>query len=130
MERVPEMGSRKDMSERQTLARVDGDDRRNKVLKARDLVYKKNYAVTSPHIQALLKDESLIPTQVGMGSNGLIMFMLTTAECLFRQTARFRPECICNAGGRSPARIRARGLESSSNSSSTHARQFERKQIV
>jgi hypothetical protein len=85
------------MLERQILVRVDGDDRRNKVLKARGLIYKNNYAVTSSHIQMLLKGESLIPTLVSVGPKGLITFMLTVAECLFGETTHFRLQCVCNA---------------------------------
>jgi hypothetical protein len=68
MSSIPDMGTEQDMSQRQILARVDNDTQRNKILDALRLVYEKNYAITSPHIQKLLKDESLIPTLVGVSA--------------------------------------------------------------
>jgi hypothetical protein len=61
---VPDMGTQQDMTQRQLLVRVDNNDRQNKILDARRLIYERNYAINSPQVQALLKDESLIPTTV------------------------------------------------------------------
>lgn len=66
MTSVPDMGSEQDMSQRRSLARVADDNQRNKVLDARHLIYEDNYAVGSVHVQKLLRDESLIPTLVGV----------------------------------------------------------------
>jgi hypothetical protein len=61
---VPDMGTQQDMTQRQLLVRVDNNDRQNKILDARRLIYERNYAINSPQVQALLKEESLIPTTV------------------------------------------------------------------
>ena len=61
---VPEMGTPNDMRRRQLLARTDDDSRRNKVLSARKLIYERNYAVNTPQIERLLRDQSLVPTTV------------------------------------------------------------------
>lgn len=60
------MGMRQDMKERKTLARVDDDDRRRKIELARDIIYKKNYAVDNANVEAILKPQSLVPTDVSL----------------------------------------------------------------
>lgn len=52
------------MRQRVTLARVDDDANRRKVETARDIIYKKNYAVDSAAVEAILKGESLVPSSV------------------------------------------------------------------
>jgi len=64
LERVPKMGMARDMRQRVTLARVDDDANRRKVETARDIIYKKNYAVDSAAVEAILKGESLVPSSV------------------------------------------------------------------
>ena len=64
MEHVPEMGTPSDMRQRQLLVRTDDDSRREKVLRARELIYERNYAVNTPKIEELLRDHSLVPTTV------------------------------------------------------------------
>ena len=64
MEHVPEMGTPNDMKRRQLLVHIDDDSRRGKVLRARDLIYERNYAVNTPKIEELLRDQSLVPTIV------------------------------------------------------------------
>ena len=54
------------MKERKTLARVDDDDRRCKIELARDIIYKKNYAVDNANVEAILKPQSLVPTDVSL----------------------------------------------------------------
>lgn len=71
MTSVPDVGSEQDMSQQQVLAQVDGGNLQNKILDAHNLIYKRNYAVNSPCIQKLLKDESLIPTMVSVDSTGI-----------------------------------------------------------
>lgn len=63
---VPDMGTQQDMTQRQLLVRVDDNNRQNKIRDARKLIYERNYAVDSAPVQALLKDESLIPTTVSV----------------------------------------------------------------
>ena len=56
------------MKQRQLLVRTDNDSRRNKVLRARELIYERNYAVNTPQIERLLRDQSLVPTAVSEDS--------------------------------------------------------------
>ena len=58
------IGMKKDNLQRQVLARRDTQERRNKIVAARQLIYKKNYVVDTPQVEALLKKESLVPTKV------------------------------------------------------------------
>lgn len=53
-----------DMKQRETLARVDNEDRRWKVNSAREIIYKKNYAVDNDNVETLLQPQSLVPTSV------------------------------------------------------------------
>jgi hypothetical protein len=55
---------KQDMQQRETLARIDDERRRNTVATARDIVYNKNYAVNSKTLQPLLTEQSLVPTSV------------------------------------------------------------------
>jgi hypothetical protein len=63
------MGMVRDMRQRVTLARVDDDANRHRVETARDIIYKKNYAVDSTAVEAILKEESLVPSSVGAMSS-------------------------------------------------------------
>jgi hypothetical protein len=56
----------RDMQQRQTLGRFDDESRKRKVGMARDIIYKKNYAVDNDAIDELLADQSLVPTLVGL----------------------------------------------------------------
>jgi len=58
------MGMVQDMKERKTLACVDDEHRRRKIELARDIIYKQNYAVDNDNVEALLKEQSLVPTSV------------------------------------------------------------------
>ena len=53
-----------DMKQRETLARVDNEDRRWKVNSMREIIYKKNYAVDNDNVETLLQPQSLVPTSV------------------------------------------------------------------
>ncbi|KIJ57944.1 hypothetical protein HYDPIDRAFT_34653 [Hydnomerulius pinastri MD-312] len=61
-DRVHNMGSERDMLQRHILARSDTEERRRKVTAARRLIYEQQYVVDTPQVEALLKDESLVPT--------------------------------------------------------------------
>jgi hypothetical protein len=61
---VENLGTIRDMTRRKTLARVDDDTRRRQVEMARDIIYKKNYAVNSSAVENILKEKSLVPTAV------------------------------------------------------------------
>jgi hypothetical protein len=58
------MGKRRDMAQRDTLARVDDVDRRHRIATARNLIYEKNYAVDSAAVKRLLQKDSLVPSAV------------------------------------------------------------------
>jgi hypothetical protein len=58
------MGKPQDMKQRETKARVDDNNRMRKVNTAREIIYKKNYAVDSEPVETLLKEQSLVPTPV------------------------------------------------------------------
>jgi hypothetical protein len=60
------MGMKRDMKQRETLARVDNESRRQKVAAAREIIYNKNYAVNTDHVEALLRPQSLVPTTVSV----------------------------------------------------------------
>jgi hypothetical protein len=57
------MGKRQDMKDRDTLARVDNETWRRKIDIAREVIYKRNYAVDSEAVETVLKAESLVPTR-------------------------------------------------------------------
>ncbi|KIJ65337.1 hypothetical protein HYDPIDRAFT_28047, partial [Hydnomerulius pinastri MD-312] len=57
-----DVATERNMLGRQLLLRFDSKARREKVLKARKLMYEENYAVNTPQIEVLLKDESLVAT--------------------------------------------------------------------
>lgn len=60
------VGMAQDRTRRVSLARVDNNERRSKVIAARRLIYSSNYAVDSAAIQHLLKPKSWTPTTVRM----------------------------------------------------------------
>jgi hypothetical protein len=55
---------RQDMTQRRTLARVDDVKRRNRVEMAHEKIYKNSYVVDSTAVEALLQEDSLVPTAV------------------------------------------------------------------
>ena len=65
-DRVHHLGTEKDILQRRLLARRDTQGRQKKIFDARRLIYEKNYVVDMPQVEALLKDESLVPTKVSL----------------------------------------------------------------
>ena len=61
---IPELGTAADRARRETSARHDDAERRDKVKTAVSLIYDKGYAVNSVHVENELKEQSLIPTEV------------------------------------------------------------------
>jgi hypothetical protein len=53
-----------DMKQRESLARVDDDDRRRKIGLARDIIYKQRFAVGTTKVDDILMEQSLVPTDV------------------------------------------------------------------
>jgi hypothetical protein len=46
------------------MARIDDEHRKFKVSRARELIYRDNYAIDSAGVEGLLKPLSLVPTKV------------------------------------------------------------------
>lgn len=69
---VEGLGTPEDMQCHLDLARVDDETHRHKIQKAQDLIFKNNHAVASKMVEAYLKDESLMPTAVGLLQDFLI----------------------------------------------------------
>jgi hypothetical protein len=73
--RVQNLGMTLDMKQRQTLARVDDESRTRLIERAREIIYRKNYAVDTDAVEAILKEQSLVPTLV-CSENALSMHYL------------------------------------------------------
>ena len=66
MVRVPNMGMRRDLTQRVSLARVDDVDRRARVQAARTALYENNHPVNGAAIKRLLNQDSLVPSIVSV----------------------------------------------------------------
>jgi hypothetical protein len=66
MDRVPNMGMRRDLSQRVSLVRVDDVHRRSRLEAAHEAIYEHNNTVDGAAIERLLKDNSLLPTTVSV----------------------------------------------------------------
>jgi hypothetical protein len=64
LDRVANVGMRRDMAQRRTLARIDDVKWRNLVEKAREKIYEKGYVVDSTVVEDFLQEHSLVPTVV------------------------------------------------------------------
>ena len=64
LKKVHNLGTASDMKQRQTLARVDDNSRRNKIKEAHTIIYDKIYAVDNEAVENLLKEQSLVATNV------------------------------------------------------------------
>ncbi|KAF8151198.1 hypothetical protein BJ912DRAFT_869512 [Pholiota molesta] len=62
-DRVHQVGTRRDKSQRSSLARVDNLMYKAKISSAREMIYEKNLAVDSAAVERLLKPQSLVPTE-------------------------------------------------------------------
>jgi hypothetical protein len=60
------MGKHRDMVQRISLKRVDDLNRRSRIEAAREIIYVKNYKTDSKAVEALLQEDSLIPTTVSV----------------------------------------------------------------
>lgn len=61
---IPSLGTTEDRMLRQTQPRLDSKERQQRVKDARDKLYREGYVITGDHVDGVLKDESLVPTQV------------------------------------------------------------------
>ena len=83
--RFQDVATDNDMSQRTVLARHDTAERREKIISARQLIYKEQYVIDNTQVEALLKLESLIPTEVCfeiLRSNKKISYY-DRPECIF-----------------------------------------------
>ena len=64
-----EMGMVRDRLRRIKKARKDNDSLKNKIEKAKKLIYTKGVSIGSKRIEHLLADESLVPTRVSSLNN-------------------------------------------------------------
>jgi hypothetical protein len=62
--RIPMIGTKTDTKQRINLARVDSEDRRNKIDITRRLMFESGVNITSSKIENLLRPTSLVPTRV------------------------------------------------------------------
>lgn len=74
--RVHNIGTNRDMSQQNTMARVDNSHRRHNILSVRRFIYDLNYQVNSAAVEAILRRESWVATQVRTQSI-LCVFFLT-----------------------------------------------------
>jgi hypothetical protein len=70
--RVQNLGLSLDMKQRQTLARIDDNSRKNKVATSRSIIYDSGYGVRSNYVENILKDQSLVPTPVHWHRRGTL----------------------------------------------------------
>lgn len=64
MDEIPNLGTTEDRQARIEKLRVDSDERQTLVRDARKKLYDEGYAVDGERVDGLLKDESLVPTEV------------------------------------------------------------------
>lgn len=68
------------MRQRKSLAHVDDKAKRRKVADTRKHIYEKNLAVNSDAVKRLLKDQSLVPTDVSSCPRMEITHILTSSR--------------------------------------------------
>ena len=84
MSRIHNLGMPQDMKQREPLARVDDEIRRGKVESARNIIYNKRFAVDSPAVEILLKEQSLVPTSVSLKNRyDFVQRLITSVERIF-----------------------------------------------
>jgi len=64
MDEIPNLGTTEDRKVRIEKQRADSDEHQTLVKDARKKLYDEGYAVDGEHVDGLLKDESLVPTEV------------------------------------------------------------------
>lgn len=65
-DQIGELGTKRDMKQRQEQSRQDCADRRETIAMAHRRIYERGYSISSVHIERLLGLESLVPTQVSL----------------------------------------------------------------
>jgi len=79
---IPSLGTAEDRTLRQTKPRIESEERQQRVKDARDKLYKEGYVITGDCVDGVLKDESLVPTQV-CPNNRLHYLCLTLVQNSF-----------------------------------------------
>ena len=64
--KVHNLGTVSDMNQWQNLEHIDDPSRRDKVKKARSVIYEQDYAMNNRASQELLKDQSLVATEASI----------------------------------------------------------------
>ena len=64
LSQAKELGTKSDILQQRSLIHTDTQKRQEDIMAVRKLIYKKNYAIDSAQVEALLKDESLVLTSV------------------------------------------------------------------
>ncbi|KAF8218466.1 hypothetical protein L208DRAFT_1351176, partial [Tricholoma matsutake] len=86
LDRVANMGMCRDMAQRRTLAWIDHVKRHNHVETAREKIYEKGYVVDSKAVEALLQEDSLVPTANAFSSKlapfGFNMFSMLAVDLM------------------------------------------------
>jgi len=72
MDKIPSLGTTEDCQMRVEKQRADSNEHQKLVEEARKKLYVEGYAVDGEHIDKLLKDESLVPTEVGVSNCTLV----------------------------------------------------------
>lgn len=67
-DQIPLVATETDMLRRQSFMRKDTPERQEKVAAAREFIYEGQYVVDAAQVERLLKDESLVPTEVRAAS--------------------------------------------------------------
>src|SRR5258705_204202 len=62
--RIPMIGTKTDAKQRTNLARVDSQDRRNKIELVRRMMFEGGVNITSERIETFMRPTSLVPTRV------------------------------------------------------------------
>ncbi len=85
-DRLGAVGSTSDRQARTDSARHDSEERQQKVSEARMRIYNDGYVVNSDVVENLLKDDSLVPTEVGVLRLGLLSCAVTDRYAPLRRT--------------------------------------------
>lgn len=63
--KIRRLGQSDDRQQRKTSLRLDNNQRRSQISSARRAIYELNYRVNSAAVERMLKEQSLVPTNVG-----------------------------------------------------------------
>lgn len=84
MDRIPGLGTETDRGIRVNEARVDTAERRERVDAARELIYDKGYVVNAKNVDAILKEDSSVPTEVSSSPSVVMVCSCDySLECIF-----------------------------------------------